>query len=220
MSRAEQKRETRGAILAVARDLFERQGFEATAIRDVASAAGVAAGTVLLHFPDKTDLLHAALFDELAVVIDETLGSVPAGTLERKLGHVTRRMFAYYERRPALSRALLSLSLFAAEPWAGRFAAQTAKVHAALVLMAEQAVERGELLPESECSTFAAAYLSFYYFALIAWVQDAHADPVSLVSRLMRQQLTGLRRGTHAASSKRGLPSVVAQRRATRKKKV
>jgi AcrR family transcriptional regulator len=218
VNRAEQKRETRSAILAKARDLFERQGFDATAIRDVASAAGVAAGTVLLHFPDKTDLLHAALFDELTVVIDETLGAVPAGPLERKLGHVTRRMFAYYERRPTLSRSLLSSSLFAAEPWAGRFSAQTAKVHAALVGMIEQAVARGELVVGTESQTFAAAYLSFYYFALIAWVQGAHAEPVALVARLVRQQLVGLRQSPHASSPRQSSSAVAAHKRARRKR--
>ena len=35
--------------------------------------------------------------------------------------------------------------------------------------------------------------LSFFYFALISWVQGAHANPGPLVERLVAQHLEGLR---------------------------
>lgn len=53
--------ERRAEILAAAFALFSERGFAATRIEDVAVRAGIAKGTVYLHFPDKE-----ALFTSLA----------------------------------------------------------------------------------------------------------------------------------------------------------
>ena len=193
MSRAEQKEQTRRTILDAARALFEERGFDGASIRAIARRADVAAGTVLLHFEDKADLLHSALFEDLDSAIEEALQTVPESTLADQLGHITRRMFAFYETRPKLSRVLLKESLFAAPPWAQRFSGQVAKVHARLAELAEQALARGEVAPDANLQRLGVAYFSFYYFALIAWVQGAHPDPVAMVDNLVRQHLDGVR---------------------------
>lgn len=48
-------------LLAVAAELFARDGYRGTGLRRVAAAAGVAVGTVYAHFPDKQALLDALL---------------------------------------------------------------------------------------------------------------------------------------------------------------
>src|SRR5256885_9563350 len=58
--RAEKAAARREAILAAALDEFAVQGFAATRLDDVARRAGVAKGTIYLHFRDKE-----ALFQEL-----------------------------------------------------------------------------------------------------------------------------------------------------------
>jgi AcrR family transcriptional regulator len=58
--RAEKSAARRAAILAAALDEFAAQGFAATRLDDVARRAGVAKGTIYLHFRDKE-----ALFQEL-----------------------------------------------------------------------------------------------------------------------------------------------------------
>ncbi|HEX8705096.1 MAG TPA: TetR/AcrR family transcriptional regulator [Myxococcaceae bacterium] len=193
MSRAEQKTETRRLILEVAKRHFETKGFAGTNIREVAREAQVAAGTVLLHFRDKEDLLHAALFEDLEHEIAEALRTVPKGTLEDRLAYLTRRMFGFYEARPALSRTLLKESLMASPPWAERFAGQVTRVHQRIAEFADEAAQLGELASGANTALLGAAYFSFYYFALIAWVQGGLPDPVGLVQRLVRQHLDGLR---------------------------
>jgi AcrR family transcriptional regulator len=59
-SRAERAAERRAAIVAAALDEFVARGFTATRLDDVARRAGVAKGTIYLHFKDKE-----ALFEEL-----------------------------------------------------------------------------------------------------------------------------------------------------------
>lgn len=193
MSRTEQKTETRRIILEVAKRHFEARGFVDTNIREIAREAGVATGTVLLHFRDKEDLLHAALFEALERAIAEALGTFPEGTLESRLEHLTRHMFGFYAARPALSRTLLKESLLASPPWAERFAAQVAKVHQRITELAAEAARAGELADDASTAHLGLAYFSFYYFALIGWVQGALPDPVATVGRLVRQHLDGLR---------------------------
>jgi len=74
--RAQKSAARRAAILSAALDEFSAQGFAATRLDDVARRAGVAKGTIYLHFRDKE-----ALFQEL---IRSVLGPF-VGTLELAL---------------------------------------------------------------------------------------------------------------------------------------
>ncbi len=52
--------------------MIGRHGFEGTTIDRVAEEAHVAKGTIYLYFSNKEDLLHAAVFEGLRSMIDET----------------------------------------------------------------------------------------------------------------------------------------------------
>ncbi|WP_437595562.1 TetR/AcrR family transcriptional regulator [Sorangium sp. So ce590] len=188
-----QRDATRARILETARDHFERHGFEPANVRAIAADAGVAAGTVLLHFADKRDLLHAALFDDLAATAAEAVRDDEPGTLEQRLHRLGAAFFAYYARRPTLSKTLLREALFADPPWQARFTEQVAAVHGRVVALFNAARARGEVADDADAALFGVAFFSFYYFALIAWVQGAHPSPVALLDRLVAQHLCGLR---------------------------
>lgn len=72
---------TRDSILSAARDLFSTRGFGGTSIADIASAAGLAPGTIYIHFESKADLL--------AKVIQETR-SPPLPTTPEELAGASR----------------------------------------------------------------------------------------------------------------------------------
>lgn len=59
-NRAERAAERRGAIIEAAMDEFIARGFAATRLDDIARRAGVAKGTIYLHFKDKE-----SMFEEL-----------------------------------------------------------------------------------------------------------------------------------------------------------
>jgi AcrR family transcriptional regulator len=48
---------TRDSILAVAKNLFAKQGYTATSMRQVAETVGIGKATIYHHFPDKQDIL-------------------------------------------------------------------------------------------------------------------------------------------------------------------
>jgi AcrR family transcriptional regulator len=200
--RAAQKRATIAAVVAAAREEFEAVGYEAANIRAIARRAGVSAGTVIHYHADKRELLHAALFADLEATLAETLADLGRGSLLTRLGRLTRGVFRYYEKRPKLSRTLLKESLFADEPWASRFAAQVARVHVEIARLAGEAAARGELRPGCDGASVATAYFSFFYFALIAWVQGGLPDPVTLVDRMVQQHLAGLSPGASLTRTK------------------
>src|SRR5215203_7049207 len=67
--RAARQAERRDAILAAALDEFAARGFAATRLDDVARRAGVAKGTIYLHFADKETLFQELIRMELSPVV-------------------------------------------------------------------------------------------------------------------------------------------------------
>jgi AcrR family transcriptional regulator len=59
----------RDAILDAALDEFSVRGFEATRLDDVAKRAGVAKGTIYLHFNDKESLFQELIRSKMAPVV-------------------------------------------------------------------------------------------------------------------------------------------------------
>src|SRR4051812_20104803 len=68
-TRAERSAERRGAILSAALDEFAARGFAATRLDDVAQRAGVAKGTIYLHFADKETLFQELIRLEISPVV-------------------------------------------------------------------------------------------------------------------------------------------------------
>jgi len=52
------KEETRKKIIAVAMELFNKQGFDQTTVEQIAAKADVARGTVYNHFPEKEAIIY------------------------------------------------------------------------------------------------------------------------------------------------------------------
>jgi AcrR family transcriptional regulator len=77
--RERKKRETREAIARAAWKLFNRRGFDAVTVADIAAEAGVSEKTVFNYFPAKEDLVFGAGIQRTAKLI-EAVEARPAGT--------------------------------------------------------------------------------------------------------------------------------------------
>lgn len=70
---------SRETLIAVSAQLFAKGGFDATSMRDIASEAGMLAGSMYYHFPSKNDLI-AAVYEkgvaEIAAAVDAALENV------------------------------------------------------------------------------------------------------------------------------------------------
>lgn len=194
-ARVARKEETQRRILDVARAHFERDGFEASSFRAIAEDAEVAVGTVALHFEDKRGLLHAALYDDLERAIALCISRGTRGSLVKRLTEIMEPAYEYYARRPRLSRTLLESSLFAASPWKERFASQAVRVHVRIVEVALAARSRAEIASDADVTVFGAAVFSFYYMALIGWIQGQVAAPLPLFRSMVEQHVRGVLHG-------------------------
>ncbi len=74
--RERKKRKTRRAIQEVALGLFEKQGFDATTVEQIAAAAEISPSTFFNYFPSKEDVVA---FDEYDPILFEVLSSRPPG---------------------------------------------------------------------------------------------------------------------------------------------
>jgi len=110
-NRAERAADRRQAIIEAAFETFIEQGFAATRLDDVAKRAGVAKGTIYLHFKDKQ-----ALFEELVrsaiVPLAARLAAPPPATgsiravLENFAGNFVREVTT--TRRGAIVRLVIA----------------------------------------------------------------------------------------------------------------
>ena len=98
--RAEQKRQQmRQALLAAARKLFVRQGYEATTMQHIVREAGTSIGNCYFYFPTKEALLRAIVEDfaqHIGQSIDAAIAPLPAGPeqLALALGQAVRTTLA------------------------------------------------------------------------------------------------------------------------------
>lgn len=68
-SAGNRSREKRERILAAAIRVFARNGFYATKVSEIASAAGVADGTIYLYFKNKEDVLVSIFQDRITMLL-------------------------------------------------------------------------------------------------------------------------------------------------------
>ena len=78
-NRAERAAERRAAIIEAALDEFIARGFTATRLDDVAKRAGVAKGTIYLHFKDKESMFEELIRTALVPLIGRLHAPPPIG---------------------------------------------------------------------------------------------------------------------------------------------
>jgi len=75
--RERKKQQTRDALIAAAFDLFERKGFDATTIEEIADTVDVSARTFFRYFASKEDVALGALNEQYTAIF-EALDARPA----------------------------------------------------------------------------------------------------------------------------------------------
>ncbi|MFP5372195.1 MAG: TetR/AcrR family transcriptional regulator, partial [Actinomycetes bacterium] len=129
----ERGRQMRARLLAAAREVFERDGFLAARVTDIAAAAGVAHGSFYTYFGSKTEVfraLVAATMDELYASLgtDASAGSSPRASSPAeavaRIDRANRRFVAMYRSNTALMALFEQVTTFDPEVRALRQAAR------------------------------------------------------------------------------------------------
>lgn len=190
--RAEQKARTRARVLEAARATFEALGYDGTTIATVAERAGVSAGTVMAHFPDKSALVAASFHEAIEEVMQEALQTLPDGDLLARLLHVSERLYRYYGRNPSLSRALVREATFMEGPATEPLREQIERHFAWLGQELGVAAAAGALEPALASQVGVLGYWADYYLVLLMGLQEVSLpldEQVALLDALLRARL-------------------------------
>ncbi len=196
--RAMAKQQTRARVLAAARELFSREGYEGATIRDIAAAAGMSTGAVFANFADKSELFREIVVSDMAaVLVAMTEASAKGRTVDEALLKAFVAGYGFFRGQIHLVRAALGLS------WScdtGPSLRQIPALEDTVELFAEQmalGVQRGELSQECEVKLRSQmlfdSYLSNYSHAVFGgWsleaLQARSRDQIRVI-------LSGARRG-------------------------
>ena len=99
--------ETRARILEAAMDLFRRQGFEETTMREIAAEAGMATGAAYYYFESK-DAIALAFYDQAQQELDPLIAQAldSAKHLKGRLAALLEAKLKYFEPNRRLLGAL------------------------------------------------------------------------------------------------------------------
>ena len=154
----------RQRVLVSALELAADGGYDAVQMRDVATSAGVALGTIYRYFPSKDALLAAAMVEWMEDLERRVTQRGPKGdTTAERVYDVLRRAVATMERQPKLAEAVIT-ALTSDDPQAGRASASTTDVMARVMLMAFP----GDVDPELE-SAVAKVLGHVWFSCIVAW---------------------------------------------------
>src|SRR3954471_24711830 len=92
-NRAERAAERRQGIIEAAMEEFISRGFAATRLDDVAKRAGVAKGTIYLHFKDKESMFEELIRTAIVPFVGRLASPLPVGGSVRDMLEVLARMF-------------------------------------------------------------------------------------------------------------------------------
>jgi AcrR family transcriptional regulator len=147
LRRDESQAQTREALLAAARDLFDAKGFAATSIADIAEEAGYTTGAVYSNFASKDDLFLAVLERQLTLEMTALQEALSAErSLDARLDVVGRWYASQAGEGRRRTRILAELALLSGRGGRAhtRLREQRKRLHEAVAAMLhQQGVELG-----------------------------------------------------------------------------
>jgi len=179
--RERRKQEVRERILAAAEALFQRRGFEATTVDQIAEAADVAQKTFFNHFPTKQ-----AVFEEFANGRLAVFERVVAGERQRRASTRDRleRTFTVMADHAAQTSELvrdLTLHMMRAQPAigdgrsvgaAGAGREQLSTLEAAIGALLRDGQAQGDVRGDHDVAFLTELIVGAYCMIMIQWAKD------------------------------------------------
>lgn len=166
------------AILDAARQVFAERGYHGSTMREIASRAGVATGTLYLYFGNK-EALYVALLERLTSLVLQSIvaaRSTRSGVLSKLEASITAAMMVFSENGD-LARIVL-VQAAGADP---SFEDRLSQVHRVLADFVRQDLEEAlaaGVLPALDCEVAALAWVGTFYEVVMSWLRDGRPDPL------------------------------------------
>jgi AcrR family transcriptional regulator len=155
----------RGRVIQAALTLGSEGGYDAVQMRDVATTAGVALGTIYRYFASKDHLLAAALVEWVNDLERRVTARPPKGdTTADRVVNVLRRATRAMEKEPRLSEAVVT-AISSPDPGAAR-----CQEHVSAAMVRILGVAMGDEFDPDEKSQITRTLGHVWFSSLIGWV--------------------------------------------------
>ena len=166
---------TRRRLVVAGTELFAREGLHRTTSTQIARAAGVAAGTFYLHFPDKQALFRTIAFDTLAALRDRMAEAAEVAGVDVQ-GQLRARMetlVAFADERRDLVRIV-----FGRGHEAGTLADEIADtLFPGVEARLSERIAEGLADPNLHAAVAAQSLLAMWTRVIAWWVEDPRRAP-------------------------------------------
>lgn len=171
------KRRKLDRIKRSARRLFERKGFEATTMREIAANADIGHGTLFLYASSKEDILVMIFREQVGRAVDAAIATVPRGRpILVQILHVLGAITTHHERNIALARVFVKELPFVDDTRHGVAEFMTNLLaHMADLITCAQAA--GELAPDVPPMLLARNLFAIYFNQLPRWLGQEAVEP-------------------------------------------
>ena len=188
--REKKKRQARDAMLKVAGDLINQQGFELTTMRDIAKAAEVSYQTLYNYFPTKAQIVQALLLEDIMEIItrvEQILDAYDYNCLE-SLNKMNRaRVDIVVHRERDLWREVL-IDFFKMDLSADSMYQITETAgHQTYARLLQLAQNTGELDPLVDCDVLAQILFSNSEYAFMRFIMDQQMSKTAVLKMLFEQ---------------------------------
>jgi len=176
--RERRKLEVRARIYGAARELFAKQGFDATTVDEIAAAADVAPATFFNHFPSKQVLL-GLMATEVVDALHSLTGHLEsdAGSVERLSAFVASAADAIAANRGAARDVLLEFMRSDATPDGPQ--PYLERIHQPFVALIQAGQREGAMRNDYDAGFLAQMAVGMLNSAITSWL----ADPLYPVER-------------------------------------
>lgn len=192
--------EKKECILAAASRAFSRLGFKKTAISDIASAAGVAKGTVYLACKSKEDLFYQVVLRDVRCWISELASQLdPREPADRALGRLSITSLHYFEEHPLVRDLFIGVFHGEHPEWAERFEELRALGRTHVAELLRLGIRQGRFRADLDVEETAAILQDFQHAALV--VQSRCGDLAPEIERRARAGYELVLRGLQAPAA-------------------
>ena len=170
--RERRSRELRTRIYETARALFLEQGFDATTVNQIATAADVAQATFFNHFQSKAAILQA-MTDEVSEHLEALVNEqrTRPGTTQERIAEFARRVGEEIRGAHNLAHDVL-LGLLQVSVRSGEVAPHTAGAFAPFAEMMEEGQAKGHVRTDLEPLFLAELVVGALNAAITRWLSD------------------------------------------------
>lgn len=161
---------THQRILDVATQAFFSSSYDDTTLTQIAEAAGVANGTVLLHFESKRQLATMAFAVRIAEAVAEASSQPRSGDVLEDLVAVVDKLLAFYRAHRDVAPELLSHSLFSSGEAGAAFARAGEVTISTFTSLIKDEVD------EAEAPLLAQGLVADYLFTLLRGLRGEIGD--------------------------------------------